>query len=166
MTVVIRPARRDDVPGILAIYNDAVLNTTGSYDETPQSFDTRLAWYENNRHHGYPMFVAEDAGVIAGYSALSAFRPRHGYRFTCEDSIYVATSHRGQGLGARLLTPVITQARAMGMHCIIAVIGDAANTASIRLHERLGFVQVARLPEVGFKFGRWLDQVWLQLILT
>ncbi len=165
MTVTIRPARRADVPGIVAIYNDAVLHTTGSYDEIPQALERRLAWYEANRRNGYPMMVAEDAGVIVGWCASTAFRSTPAYRFTCEDAIYVAASHRRQGLGRRLLESVIRAADAMDMHSMIAVIGDAENIASIRLHEQLGFTRVAYIPQVGFKFGRWLDQVWMQRML-
>jgi phosphinothricin acetyltransferase len=166
MSVHVRPARRSDVPAIAEIYADAVLHTTASYDESVPPLSARLDWYDANRAHDMPMFVAEREHTVIGWSALTRFRPRIAYRFTCEDSLYVAPDAQGQGVGSMLLPPLIEAARERSYHSILAVIGDAENHASIRVHERAGFARIALLPQIGFKFGRWLDQVWLQLLLT
>lgn len=166
MSALIRRARRYDVAAIQAIYNDSVLHTTASYDDEPQPVEERLRWFDNHEHEGFPIFVAEHDSRVIGWSALGRFRPRAGYRFTAENSIYVHPDWRGRGIGSMLLPPLIDEARGpLGLHSILAVIGDAENKASIRLHASVGFVQVAVLPQVGFKFGRWLDQVWMQLLL-
>lgn len=162
--MVIRPASRADVPGILEIYNEAVLNTTASYDEAPSSLEARLAWHDEHVRAGYPVYVADDGGAIAGWSSLSEFRSRYGYRFTAEDSVYVAAGRRSQGIGRLLLGPLVESARTMGLHVLIAAI-DADNEPSLRLHARFGFQPAARLKEAGFKFGRWLDVVYLELMV-
>ena len=163
--MLVRQATRDDLPGILGIYNEAVLNTTASYDYEPSSLETRTAWYDEHVRGGYPVFVAEDeSGRVVGWSSLSPFRTRFGYRFTAEDSVYVASDRRGKGVGTLLLTPLIESARAKGLHAIIAAV-DADNEPSLRLHSRFGFEKVARLPQIGFKFERWLDVVYLELLL-
>ncbi len=165
MAVQIRPAASADLPAILNIYNEAVLNLTATYDCEPQTLAARTAWYEDHQREGYPVFVAEDdAGRVAGWSSLSKFRPRPGYRFTGEDSVYVAAGCRGQGLGKLLLAPVVAAARQLGLRAIMAGI-DAESQASRRLHARFGFEQVAYLKEVGYKFGRWLDVVYMELLL-
>lgn len=161
---VIRRARRQDCTAILAIYNEAVLNTTASYDLEPRSLQHRLNWFDDHEASGYPVFVAEEEGAVVGWSSLSRYHDRYGYRFTAENSIYVAAGHRGRGLGALLLEPLIDAARQRGLHTILAVI-DASNEASIRLHARFGFAECGRLREVGHKFDRWLDVVLMQRIL-
>lgn len=113
-----------------------------------------------------PVYVALDGSRLIGWGALGPFRPRPAYRFTAEDSIYVVDDWHSRGVGSALLGRLIDDARAMRLRTLIAVIGDDANTGSIRLHARLGFVEVARLRDVGFKFGRWLTQVWMQRHLT
>ncbi|MBL9175339.1 MAG: N-acetyltransferase [Verrucomicrobiales bacterium] len=163
--MVIRPAVRSDCPGILDIYNDAVLKTTASYDEEPRSLQHRLDWFDAHERDRMPVFVAEerpkDAGPrIVGWSALNRYHDRAGYRFTAENSVYVAEDFRGRGLGGRLLEPLILAARGRGLHVIIAVI-DAANEPSLRLHARFGFERAGLFREVGFKFGRWLDVAYL-----
>jgi len=164
MSMTIRAAERDDVPGILDIYNDAVLRTTASYDDEPSTLEARLDWFDAKKRHGFPVFVAEDEAGVVGWSAFGPFRPWPGYRHTVEHSVYVAAPRRGQGIGAALLPPLIARARAMGLHAMIAGI-DAANTPSLRLHTRFGFEQVAHFKEVGFKFDRWLDLVFMELLL-
>ncbi len=156
-----RRARREDCPAILAIYNEAVLTTTASYDLEPRTLEHRLAWFDEHQRLDYAMFVAESDGQVVGWSSLSRYHDRYGYRFTCENSVYVAASHRGRGLGAILLAPLLDAARDRGLHSIIAVI-DASNEASLRLHARFGFEKVGHFREVGHKFGRWLDVVYLQ----
>lgn len=161
----IRPALAADLPGILEIYNEAVLNTTASYDDEPRTLEHRLAWYQEHVKNNFPIFVADnDQGRLAGWSALNQFHARAGYRFTSENSIYVAADQRGCGVGRLLMPPLVTAARARGLRAILAAI-DAENEASIRLHASFGFVKVGCLKEVGFKFGRWLDVVYMELLL-
>lgn len=160
-TTHIRRARREDCPGILAIYNEAVLTTTASYDVEPRTLEHRLAWFDDHQREDYAIFVAEENGEVLGWSSLSRYHDRYGYRFTCENSVYVAARHRGRGLGALLLSPLIDAARERGLHSIIAVI-DASNDTSLRLHQRFGFEPVGHFREVGHKFGRWLDVAYLQ----
>lgn len=161
----VRPATRSDLPAILTIYNDAVLNTAASYDYEPRTLEHREAWFEAHERHGLPVFVVETgpAGVV-GWSSLSHYHDRKGYQFTVENSIYVAPAHRGCGLGKLLLAPLIESAGTLGLHAIIAAI-DAENVPSLRLHERFGFVRVGHFKEVGFKFGRWLDVIYMQRLL-
>jgi phosphinothricin acetyltransferase len=166
MNAALRPAREEDLPGILDIYNEAVLNTTASYDYAPRTLEHRRAWFADHAQHGYSVFVAVDeTGRVVGWSALNRYHDRPGYRFTAENSVYVAADQRGQGLGKRLLAPLIDAARDRGFHAILAKI-DAENVASLRLHQAFGFEQVGRLRQVGFKFGRWLDVVYLELLLN
>jgi L-amino acid N-acyltransferase YncA len=164
MGVTIRAATHTDVPGILAIYNDAVLHTTASYDDDPSTLEARLDWFDAKMRHGFPVFVAGDDTGVVGWSSFGSFRPWPGYRRTVEHSVYVAAARRGQGIGAALLPPLIARARAMGMHAMIAGI-DADNRPSLRLHARFGFARVAHFKEVGFKFDRWLDLVFMELLL-
>lgn len=164
--VQIRRAMRRDVPEIQAIYNETVLNSTASYDEEVRPESERYLWFDDHAVHGYPVYVAVRGGCVAGWSALSRFRPRPAYRFTVEDSIYVHKDHRGCGIGRALLDAVVRDARdVLGARTVLAVIGDAENRASIAVHAAAGFQQVAVLRQVGFKFGRWLDQVWMQRLL-
>ncbi len=165
MNVRVRAAAKGDCAGILEIYNEAVLNTTASYDEEPRTLEHRLAWYEDHRKNNYPVFVAEnEQGRIFGWSALNQYHARVGYRYTTENSVYVAADQRGRGIGRLLMPPLITGARERGLHAILAAI-DAQNEASIRLHASFGFQPVGCFKQVGFKFGRWLDVVYLELLL-
>ena len=161
----IRPATRSDLPGILEIYNDAVLTTTATYDYEPRTLEHRTQWFEERQRDGYPVFVAvDDAGRVIGWSALNPFHARMGYRFTSENSVYVAVDMRGKGLGKLLLAPLIEGAKARGLHAIIAVI-DADNEASIRLHAAFGFEKVGLFKQTGFKFNRWLDVVYMERLV-
>ncbi|MBI5802422.1 MAG: N-acetyltransferase [Verrucomicrobia bacterium] len=163
--MIIRPAIRTDCPGILAIYNDAVLTTTATYDYEPRTLAQRQAWFDEHARDGYAIFVAEcDEGRIVGWSALNPYHARPGYRFTSENSIYIAAEARGKGIGKLLLAPLVEAARTRGLHAIIAAI-DAANEASLRLHAGLGFVQVGHFKQVGYKFDRWLDVVYMERLL-
>jgi phosphinothricin acetyltransferase len=163
--MTIRPATRADLPGILEIYNDAVLNTTATYDYEPRTLEHRTQWFEEHQRDNYPVFVAQDeAGRIVGWSALNPFHARMGYRFTSENSVYVAADSRGRGIGRLLLAPLMDAGRARGLHAIIAVI-DADNEASIRLHARFGFEKVGHFKQTGFKFNRWLDVVYMERLL-
>jgi phosphinothricin acetyltransferase len=170
LTTTVRPAQRRDIPAILAIYNDAVLNTTASYDYEPHTLDQRLAWYDEHLERGWPMFVAEDTSgltdaPILGWCALGKFRDKIGYRYSTEHSIYIAPGSRQRGIGSLLLPVLIASARSLGYHSMIAGM-DASNEPSRRLHARFGFEQVAHFKQVGFKFGRWLDLIFMQRLLT
>lgn len=161
----IKSATYDDLPGILEIYNEAVLNTTATYDYEPRTLEHRTAWYEDHVKNNYPVFVAQnEGGRIVGWSALNPFHARMGYRFTTENSVYVAADMRGRGIGKLLMPPLIDGARERGLHAILGAI-DATNEVSIRLHASFGFEKVAYLKQVGFKFGRWLDVVYMELLL-
>lgn len=160
----IRAAEEGDLPDILTIYNDAILHTTAVYDETPHTIEMRLAWFRAKQESGMPVFVADAGGRVAGFSALGPFRAWAAYRYTVENSIYVGPNDRGRGLGRLLLAPLIESAGAMGMHAIVAGV-DADNQASYQLHRSFGFVEVAHFREVGYKFGRWLDLKFLELLL-
>jgi L-amino acid N-acyltransferase YncA len=161
----IRPAEERDLPAILEIYNHAVLHTTATYDYEPRSMEHRRAWFEDHARTGFPIFVAEDSnGKVSGWSSLSKYHDRMGYRFTSENSIYVAESSRGRGMGKALLIPLIAAARAKGLRAIIAVI-DASNEVSVKLHRGFGFETVGHFKSVGYKFDRWLDVVYMEFLL-
>jgi phosphinothricin acetyltransferase len=161
----VRPATRDDLPGILEIYNEAVLNTTATYDYEPRTLEHRSAWFEDHVKNNYPVFVAvNESGRVVGWSSLNRYHDRKGYQFSTENSVYVAADQRGKGIGKLLMPPLIEAARQRGLHAILAGI-DAQNEVSIRLHASFGFVKVAHFKQVGFKFGRWLDVVYMELLL-
>jgi L-amino acid N-acyltransferase YncA len=160
----IRMAIEADLPGMLAIYNDIILNTTAVWHSEPHTIEMRREWYSLKQQQGYPVFVAEEDGNIAGFSTIGPFRPWHGYRFTVENSIYVAAASRGKGIANQLMPPLIQAAKELKLHAIVAGI-EATNTASIALHVKFGFAEVAHFKEVGFKFNRWMDLKFLELIV-
>ena len=159
----IRLATLADLPAINEIYNHYVLNSTCTYDEEPTSAAEREVWFLG---HGpqHPITVATMSGAIAGWASISPFRTRPAYRRTVENSVYVRHDRQRQGFGAALLADSIERARALGHHTIIAAI-DQEQAASVSIHQRLGFEQAALLKQVGFKFERWLDVVYLQKML-
>jgi L-amino acid N-acyltransferase len=159
----IRVATAADLPAIDAIYNPYVLTSTCTYQTEPTTPEERLAWFEN-RGPAHPVAVAELDGGIVGWASISRFRERAAYDRTVENAVYVRPEYHRRGIGAALLADSVERARAAGHHAVIAVI-DAEQHGSIALHERHGFERVALLREVGFKFGRWLDVVYLQLLL-
>jgi L-amino acid N-acyltransferase len=161
MSISIRPAAHADLPAILAIYNDAVLNTTASYDLEPSTLEQRVAWFDDRLRHGFPVLVADAGGEVVAFGSYGKFREKPGYRYTIEHSLYVAPEWRGRGVGRSMLQALIELAQAAGKHSMIGGI-DATNSASIALHTSLGFVEVARFREVGHKFGRWLDIIFVQ----
>jgi L-amino acid N-acyltransferase len=161
----IHPADPANLEAIHEIYNDAVLNTTASYDYEPRTMEYRIAWFETHAEQRLPIFVAKsDDGQVVGWSSLSRYHDRRGYQFTVENSVYVAAAHRGRGIGKLLMPPLINSAQALGLRAIIAAI-DAENQSSIRLHARFGFERVGHFKQVGFKFGRWLDVVYMERML-
>jgi phosphinothricin acetyltransferase len=161
----IRDAHAGDVPAILAIYNDAVQNTTAIWNETLVDEANRLAWLNGRQAQGYPVLVACDAqDQVLGYASFGDWRAFDGYRYTVEHSVYVASAARGQGVGRALMGELIARARALGKHVMVAAI-EAGNQPSIALHRQLGFEPCGLMPQVGTKFGRWLDLAFLQLTL-
>ncbi len=157
-------ATEQDLQAMLDVYNDAILNTTAVYQEETHSLPMRRRWFEEKQQAGLPVFAAFLNGGFAGFSSYGPFRNWPGYRFTVEHSVYVAAGFRGRGIGKKLVKAVIDHARQQGMHAIIAGV-DAEAEASIGLHLSMGFKEVAYFKEVGFKFGRWLDLKFLELIL-
>lgn len=162
--IVIRHAIEKDLPEILGIYNDAILHTTAVYDYEPHTLEMRRQWFAAKQQQGFPVFVAESNGEILGFSSIGPFRAWAAYKYSVENSIYVKDGHRGKGIGKLLMQPLIDNARALRYHTIIAGI-DADNTSSIAFHQQFGFEQVAHFKEVGWKFNRWLDLVFMQLII-
>ena len=154
-----------DLPAVLEIYNDIILTTTAVYSEEPHTLQMRQAWFNERKAAGFPVIVTEENGVITGFGTYGHFRAWPCYRFTVEHSLYVQMHHRGKGISKILLTYLITQAKKAGMHALIAGI-DSDNAASLHLHRSIGFEQVAHFKEVGFKFGRWLDLLFLELLLS
>ena len=166
-TIVIRPAREADLEQITAIYADAVLNGTASYELAPPTLDEMRQRYRALAEGGFPYLVSENSGAIAGYAYAGPFRPRPAYRFIVEDSVYVAQQAKGHGIGHALLQHLIGEAQNLGFRQMIAVIGDGRpDSASVRLHEALGFRHSGRLEGSGYKHGRWLDTVFMQLSLN
>lgn len=158
----IRPATEADIPTITAIYAHHVLHGSASFEEVPPTPDDMLGRMRAITGGGYPYLVAEEDGVVAAYGYLGAYRPRSAYRFTVEDSVYVAEAARGRGLGRAILGALLQAAEAGPWHQVIAVIGDSGSTGSIRLHETMGFRPVGVFRDIGFKHGRWLDTVLMQ----
>jgi len=163
-TLFVRDARENDLQAILDIYNDAILNTTAVYSEKPHTLEMRSIWYKERIDNSFPVFVAQADGEVVGFSSFGHFRVWPCYRYTVEISVYVEASHRGKGIGKLLIPPLITRAREMNMHAVIAGI-NADNEVSLKLHQGLGFIEIAHFKEVGYKFGRWLDLKFLELIL-
>jgi phosphinothricin acetyltransferase len=160
----VRNADENDLPAILAIYNEVIVNTTAVYDYEPHTLEMRRAWFYTKKEQGFPVFVAEENGKILGLSSMGPFRAWAAYKFSVENSVYVAAEARGKGIAKLLMPPIIAAAKQLGMHTILAGI-DASNEASIQLHRHFGFEEVAHFKEVGYKFDRWLDLKFLQLIV-
>ena len=164
--VLVRDAVDADVPAIQAIYADQVLHGLASFEEEAPSIDELLARRQSVLASGLPYLVAELDGRVVGYSYASAYRPRSGYRYTIEDSVYVADGLRGHGVGRALLAELVSRCESGPWRQMVAVIGDSANAGSIALHERLGFQRVGTLDSVGFKLGRFIDTVLMQRPLS
>lgn len=162
--MAVRPAGPDDAEAIRAIRNHAIQHSTALWTHTPQSPAEGAAWLAAHLARG-SAFVAEVEGEPAGFAVYGPWRNLDGYRHTVEDSVYVREGRHGLGIGSALLATLITSAREAGHHVVIADI-EAENTPSIRLHERFGFHHVGTVPEVGTKFGRWLDLTIMRLPLT
>ena len=161
---MIRDARPEDAEAICEIYNDAVANTTAIWNEILVDAENRRQWIADRQAAGYPVLVWEADGRAMGYASFGPFRPHDGYHLSVEHSVYVNRAARGGGIGRKLMAALIERARDGGFHVMIAAI-DGANDGSIRLHEKLGFTRTGTMPQVGKKFGRWLDLALLQLQL-
>ncbi len=159
----VREAQAADLEAILAIYNDAVIHTTATYDYEPRGIDAQRQWFEAKRAQDFPVLVGLDAGIVSGFASYGPFRPWAAYLYTVENSVYVAPEQRGRGIGTAILGPLIEIARSRGFHAMVAGI-DATNAASLKLHAKFGFEEVAHFRQVGWKFERWLDLVFLQRI--
>jgi phosphinothricin acetyltransferase len=161
----IRDAAPTDAGAIAEIYNDAVINTTAIWNDTRVDPEDRRTWLIDRVGQGYPVLVAVNAAdEVVGYASFGDWRAWDGYQHTVEHSVYVRADQRRNGFGKLLLVGLIERAKAIGKHVMVAGI-EAGNAGSIRLHEELGFIQVGLLPQVGTKFGAWLDLVFLQLVL-
>lgn len=162
--VTVRNALDEDLPAMLEIYNEIILNTMAVWHEQPHTLAMREEWFLLKKQQGFPVLVAESNGLILGFCTIATFRPWSGFRFTVENSVYVRAESRGQGVAKLLLPPLIAAAKELNIHAMVAGI-EATNEASIAVHEKFGFIEVAHFKEVGYKFGRWMDLKFLELIL-
>lgn len=162
--MIIRPAQAKDAAAIAEIYNDAVKNTTAIWNDVLVDTNNRKDWLRDRTAAGYPVFVCVKEDVVIGYASYGLWRGFDGYALSAELSVYVHKDHRGLGQGRALLAQLIEAAKSQGLHVLIAGI-DATNEGSLKLHRSMGFSETARMPQVGKKFGRWLDLVFMQLRL-
>jgi phosphinothricin acetyltransferase len=164
--MIIRPATQADAEALAGIYGHAVLHGFGTFETTPPTAEEMDRRRRVIAEHDLPYVVAEVDGRVVGYAYASVFRPRPGYRFTVEDSVYVAPEAAGAGVGRAVLSRVLEDCEAMGLRQIVAVIGDSGNSASIALHRRLGFSDAGVVRNAGHKHGRWVDIVLMQKALN
>lgn len=163
--VQIRAAAPTDLPAITAIYRHAVLHGTATFELDPPDLAEMTRRYETLAAAGFPYLVAVMEDIVVGYAYAGPYRPRPAYRFTVENSVYLDPAAQGRRIGTRLMQDLIAASEQRGYRQMIAVIGDSANAASIGVHARAGFEMIGTHPAVGFKFGRWLDTVMMQLAL-
>lgn len=160
----IRPATHKDLRYILEIMNEAIENSTAIYDYQPKTEMYIAEWFSEKQEKNYPVLVYEENNTIAAYGSYTQFRPKEGYQYTAEHSVYVHPAYRNRGIGKLLIEKLIYHAKQNNIHCMIAGI-DAENRVSIELHKKLGFEQVGLIKESAYKFNRWLDLVFMQLLL-
>lgn len=163
--LLIRPSRDDDVAAITAIYAHHVLHGVASFEEVPPPVEEMARRRAELVARGFPYLIAERAGKVVGYCYSGPYRARIGYRFTIEDSIYIDANEVGRGIGRALLAEVIERSTQLGYRLMIAVIGGSETLPSINLHKALGFSHVGTFTGIGFKFGRWIDSVYMQRTL-
>jgi L-amino acid N-acyltransferase YncA len=161
----IRPAAAADLPFVTAIYAHAVLHGTATFELIPPDLAEMTRRFGTLMDCGYPYFVAALEGRVVGYAYAGAYRPRPAYRFTVENSVYLEPAIHRRGIGRQLLQRLVAESEARGYRQMIAVIGDSANAGSIGVHTKCGFAMIGTHPDVGFKFGRWLDTVMMQRAL-
>lgn len=164
MDLIIRNATPKDLPVLLDIINHAILHTTAIYDYEPRTLEAQTAWLNEMYENSMPVIVGEIEGVVIGYGSFQRFRPKIGYKFCVEHSIYLDEKSTGMGIGGKILAALIQRARESGLHTMIGGI-DARNRGSIEFHKKYGFVEKGYLKEVGYKFDEWLDLVFMQLLL-
>ncbi|MNZ40484.1 N-acyltransferase YncA [compost metagenome] len=162
--MIIRHASKEDCAAIGEIYNHAVVHTAAIWNDTTVDTGNRIAWFEARTLMGYPVLVSEENSVVTGYASFGDWRAFDGFRHTVEHSVYVHPDHQGKGIGRELMKALIGEARNIGKHVMVAGI-EAQNHGSIHLHKTLGFVITGQMPQVGTKFGRWLDLTFMQLQL-
>lgn len=161
---LIRLAEEKDLEGILEIYNDAILNTTAIYNYKPYTIKDIQQWFADKKNNNFPVFVSITDNRVSGFVTYGPFRVRPAYKYSIEHSVYVHPEFRKRGLAKTLLTKIIAVARENNYHAIVAGI-DADNKISVDLHKQFGFVEVGHIKEVGFKFNRWLDLTFMELVL-
>ena len=163
---VIQCEQKRHAEAIIAIFNEAIVNSTALYDYKPRTIEMMTAWFETKSKGKYPVIgIENDSGELMAFGSYGTFRAWPAYKYSVEHSVYVDARFRGQGIGKRVLQEVIAAAEGQGYHILIGVI-DATNCVSIRLHEGLGFRHCGTIQQAGFKFGRWLDVVFYQLTLS
>jgi L-amino acid N-acyltransferase len=162
--VIVRAAQARDLPALLDIVNDAILNSTALFEYAPRTLAVQRDWLAQRGAEGWPVLVADVDGATIGFASYGAFRARPAYAATVEHSVYVAQQTRSNGVGRALMLALIAAAKADGRHVMVGGI-DGSNDASIGFHASLGFVETGRLHQVGWKFERWLDLVFMQIIL-
>lgn len=160
----IRFATKEDCAAIAAIYNHAVINTAAIWNDKTVDADNRIAWFEARQFGNFPVLVSEENGIVTGYASYGDWRNFDGFRHTVEHSVYIHPEHQGKGLGNTLLGALIEEAKRRGKHVMVAGI-ESQNHASLHLHAKHGFVTTGQMPQVGTKFGRWLDLTFMQLQL-
>ena len=164
MSISIRPATPADLPEILAIVNHAIANTTAIYDVDQRTLEQQTEWFNDKRGKDEPVIVAEKNGKVVGFGAYGIFKPKVGYRFSVEHSVYVNRQFVGQGIGKQLLSQLIETAKLQKMHTMVGYI-DTENKGSIAFHQLFGFAEIGVLKEIGFKFGKRLNVSLMQLML-
>lgn len=164
MSAIVRAATEHDVPAIADILNEAIVHTLATWMHRPFSLEDRYEWFSVRRAQDFPILVADVDGTVAGYSTFGPFRAYDGYARTVEHSVYIHKDFRRRGLGRALMLPLIEAGRARGDHVMVGAIG-LPNDASVALHAELGFVEVGRMPEVGWKFDAWRDLLLMQKVL-
>jgi L-amino acid N-acyltransferase YncA len=164
--VIVRPAINADAAAVQAIYAHHVLHGTGTFEEDPPTIAEMEGRMDTVLRRGLPYLVAEIDDQVAGFAYAGPFRTRAAYRYCVEDSVYIAPDQIGRGVGRTLIDEVVGVCERLGMHQVLAVIGDSANAASIGVHRACGFMMIGTMPGVGFKFGRWLDVVLMSKALN
>ena len=164
MSIIIRDAEKKDLQSILKIVNFEIEHTTSIYDFEKRTLQNQTAWLENKKLEKMPVIVAEENGDVIGFGTFGIFRPWAGYQFSLEHSIYLDKNSRGKGTGKKIMTELIHLAKDQGFHIMIAGI-DANNSKSIKFHHNFGFKEVGRFNQIGFKFEKWLDLIFMQLFL-